>query len=185
MKTLRWAGLAIILLGIAAGCTSKPSVPLAKRDLSTIAIQASELPKEYSDVKTRDPKEGIFNMPSLITAGLVNSVEVDLDYPQTENPTRGFSSGIFVYKDEAAAQQAYTSFVGTLANGSKLDIAAVGDETTTYESDIPMGTISLKAGMVIWRHKEALAVIFEMNEHSIDAARLETLAKAVEGRLEK
>ncbi len=181
MKKSRWFWLGcLLLLVVTSGCAGNP---LAKRDLSTIALQANELPKEYSEVEKKAPKDGLFSDPAVSTADVVNSIEVDLDYPQSVSPTRGFSSGIFVYKNETAARTAFELMKKNLAEGTDLAIAQLGDETVSSKHSIPVGDLDVWAGMVIWRHKEAVSILFEMNDQGIDAARLENLSKAIEARL--
>lgn len=174
-----WLGI-LLLMVVASGCTGSS---LAKRDLSTVVLQANELPKEYSDVAKKDPKDGLFNDSALLNSDLVNSVEMDLDYPKEVSPTRGFSSVIFVYKNSSAAHQAYETLKGDLTDGVDLAFARLGDEMISIKRSVPIGDMDVWAGMVIWRHKEAVSVLFEMNDQEIDAARLEKLAKAIETRL--
>ena len=154
--------------------------PLSERDPSLLALQLAELPDEVSVTEIVNMDESYTDQPD-VHAGLVQGYQVS---HRTDDWSRAFYNGVFVYGDAAQAKKAYRAIL--LQTGEEpVVVSEIGTEAAAIsrEDDTDAGTLHMK--MVVWRYDNAAAFLLEATYRSPPPLdELVRLCQLVQSRLE-
>jgi hypothetical protein len=153
-------------------------VPLAERDLSDIALQASDLPEGFLE----------FDLPNIEL--LLDQMEDDLG-AVAENVEKGFiclfsseddqifTNLILVFSDSSYARVAFDEMIAE-TDGDEVDIPLIGEESVGLD-DSDDYNISY---IVAWRFHEALVALVYSGGDDIDMDEVVRLAEVIQSRME-
>lgn len=172
---LKAANLLLVVVLVALAACSKP---LAERDLSQIALQAS-------DLSGQDLTSHVQTNPKLTWSELGDGLTTQYNVMHSEEGSgSSILTEIYVYSDVAHAGQAVAFFAGKLP-GEAVEAAAIGDESHVIRDTNYMLGVNVVA--IVWRHKEAVVRLMQFRpvDQEVVVDTLVQLAKTVESRLSK
>jgi hypothetical protein len=195
-----------LVMAIVAGCggqlsflTGKDAAPagpsptfsadvFAQKDLTKVALQASDLPRGYalvSELTTLTDMKQVFLANIAVDSNLLAGCDVAYALGSSDaGLQRAFDNAIFVYADQAQARQAFQSLSTSFA-ATRLDFPALGSESVASHQEVPAlgnpNVLTYKES-VVWRQDSVVVLLYTQGGEAA-TQQLGTLAQAIQGRI--